>query len=81
MKQFIRVLAYIVTVLSVLASLLYIVMLMMTNFGTFAFEVGPNVVYKDWYFIAVPILALLSGILLQIASLKKSCNKKVHKAK
>lgn len=80
MKKFIRILAYIITTLSVLSSLLYIVMLIMTFFGTFAFEVGPNVVYKDWVFMAVPVLALLSGILIQIASLKKN-RKKVRKAK
>lgn len=72
MKRFIRILAYLVTIASVLLSLAYILLLAASSLISLPFEIAPNVFVRDWYFMAIPILALLSGVLLQIASLKKA---------
>ncbi|MDO4853100.1 MAG: hypothetical protein Q4A88_06765 [Clostridia bacterium] len=72
MKKTIRIIAIVLTIPCVLLAFLYIMLLMFSGFGTLPFEVDANVLFTDWFFLAIPILALLSSILLQVASLKKS---------
>lgn len=72
MKKTIRIIAIVLTIPCVLLAFLYIMLLMFSGFGTLPVEVEANVLFTDWFFLAIPILALLSSVLLQIASLKKS---------
>lgn len=72
MKKTIRIIAIVLTIPCVLLAFLYIMLLMFSSFGTLPVEVEANVLFTDWFFLAIPILALLSSILLQVASLKKS---------
>ena len=59
---------------------LYILLLMFSFFISFPFEMEANVMFTDWFFLSVPILALLAGVLLQVASLgNKKGKKTVHK--
>ena len=69
MKKNIRIIAIVLTILSILVSLTYLVLLMLSYFGPLPFDVHENVLFADWVFIAIPILGLLTGILLQVASL------------
>ena len=76
MKKTIYYIAIIVTVLSVLLSFLYIILRLLSGFMALPVLVEDNVLFVDWFFLAVPILALASGVLLQIASLKGKKKKK-----
>lgn len=58
--------------LGVIASGLYLCLLLLSRFVTLPFEVADNVLFRDWAFIAVPILGFLSSIALQIASVKNN---------
>ncbi len=75
MRKFLRTVAIVITVLSVAVSLAYLLLLMLSAFVQLPFRVEENFLAADWVFIAVPILALLSSILVQVASLKKKKKK------
>ena len=75
MRKFLRTVAIVITVLSVAVSLAYLLLLMLSAFVQLPFRVEENFLVADWVFIAVPILALLSSILVQVASLKKKKKK------
>jgi hypothetical protein len=80
MKQSIRIIAISISVLCAILSFLYILLLMFSFFISFPFEMEANVMFTDWFFLSVPILALLAGVLLQVASLgNKKGKKTVHK--
>lgn len=76
MKKVLRILAVALTVLSILASLTYLVLLSLSQLALVPVLAEPNVLLSDWVFIAIPILGLLTGILLQVASLEKPSKKK-----
>ena len=71
MKNTIRVIAIAVTIPCILLSFLYIMLLMLSSVVALPIQIEDNVLFTDWFFLAVPVLALLSSILLQIASLQK----------
>ena len=77
MRKMIRIIAIVLTVLSALLSLTYLVLLALSYVGTLPVTVAPNVLFADWVFMAIPILGLLTGILLQVASLTDK--KRKHK--
>lgn len=60
-----------IAVLGVLVSAAYFALLILSRFVTLPFAVEANVLVRDWVFLAIPILALLSGVLLQIAAIRK----------
>ena len=74
-RKIIRIVAIVLAILSVLVSLAYLVLLMLSYFAPLPVDVQPNVLFADWMFIAIPILGLLTGIFLQIASLAKKPKK------
>ena len=76
MKKVLRILAVALTVLSILASLTYLVLLSLSQLALVPVLAEPNVLLSDWVFIVIPILGLLTGILLQVASLEKPSKKK-----
>ena len=61
----------VLTVLGVVVSAAYFALLILSRFVELPFKISANVLIKDWAFLAVPILAFLSGILLQIAAIRK----------
>lgn len=61
----------ILAVLGVLAAAAYFVLLILSRFVALPFEIGANVFVRDWAFLAIPILGLLMGVLLQIAAIRK----------
>ena len=69
MKQIIRRIAVVLSVLSILLSLTYLVLLALSYVMPLPVNVAPNVLFADWVFIVIPILGLLTGVLLQIGSL------------
>lgn len=71
MKNPIRTIAIAVTIPCIVLSFVYIVLLMFSSVVSLPFQVEDNVLFFDWFFLAVPILALASAVLLQIASLKR----------
>ena len=76
MKKGIQVLAILLTVLCILLSLAYILLLTAKALvPSLPFDVEPNLFLQDWWFMAIPVLALFSSIFLQIASVKQ---KKKH---
>ena len=76
MRKAKKIIATVVAVLSIVVSLIYLVLLGLSAFGNLPVRVEPNFLIIDWAFIAVPILALLSAVLLQVASVKKKKKKK-----
>ena len=72
MKKAIRMFAFTLTVISILLSLGYILLLALSQLTSLPFEIAPSFLLADWVFLAIPILALLSSVLLQIVSLKRS---------
>lgn len=77
MRKIIRIIAIVLTVCSALLSLTYLALLALSYVGTLPVSVAPNVLFRDWVFMAIPILGLLTGILLQVASLTDQ--KRKHK--
>lgn len=61
----------ILAVLGIVAAAAYFVLLILSRFVSLPFEISANVFVRDWAFLAVPILAFLCGILLQIAAIRK----------
>ena len=49
---------------------------MLSSVITLPFPVEDNVLFVDWFFLTVPILALASAVLLQISSIKKKNKQK-----
>lgn len=71
MKNPIRIAAIAVTIPCIALSFLYIILLMLSSVITLPFQVEENVLFTDWFFLAIPVLALASAVLLQVASLRK----------
>ena len=71
MKKPSRVIAIAVTIPCILLSFLYIILLMLSSVVALPFQVEDNVLFTDWFFLVIPVLALLSSIFLQVASLQK----------
>ncbi len=71
MKNAIKAITIILTVISILISLTYIVLLMFSGFLPEITIVEDNYLFADWFFMAIPILGLLAGIFLQIISVHK----------
>lgn len=44
---------------------------MLSSVVALPFQVEDNVLFTDWFFLVIPVLALLSSIFLQVASLQK----------
>ena len=61
----------ILAVLGILAAAAYFVLLILSRFVALPFEINANVFIRDWAFLAIPVLAFLSGVLLQIAAVRK----------
>ena len=61
----------ILAVLGILAAAAYFVLLILSRFVALPFEIKANVFIRDWAFLAIPVLAFLSGVLLQIAAVRK----------
>ncbi len=76
MNNPIRIAAVAVTIPCIILSFLYIILLMLSSVITLPFPVEDNVLFVDWFFLAVPILALASAVLLQISSIKKKNKQK-----
>lgn len=57
--------------IGVIVSAAYFVLLILSRFVTLPFEIGANVFIRDWAFLAIPILGLLSGVLLQLAAIRR----------
>ena len=49
----------------------YFVLLLLSRFASLPFAVSANVLVRDWVFLAIPVLGLLTGVLLQLASIRK----------
>lgn len=75
MKNAIKAITIILTVISILISLTYIVLLMFSGFLPEITIVEDNYLFYDWFFMAIPILGLLTGIFLQIISVHKKKRK------
>ena len=75
MKNAIKAITIILTVISILISLTYIVLLMFSGFLPEITIVEDNYLFSDWFFMAIPILGLLTGIFLQIISVHKKKRK------
>lgn len=75
MKKAIKSIAIILTVVSILLSLIYILLLMFSSFMQDVSYVEDNFLFVDWFFMAIPILGFITGILLQIISVHKKKKK------
>ena len=71
MKNPIRTIAIAITIPCVTLSFVYIVLLMLSPIITLPIQVEDNVLFTDWFFLSVPVLALASAILLQVSSLRR----------
>lgn len=71
MKNPIRIAAIAVTIPCIVLSFLYIILLMLSSVITLPFLVEDNVLFADWFFLIIPVLALISAVLLQVSSIKK----------
>lgn len=75
MKNAIKAITIILTVISILISLTYIVLLMFSGFLPGVINVEDNYLFADWLFMAIPILGFLTGIFLQVISVHKKKKK------
>ena len=62
MKKAIRMFAFTLTVISILLSLGYILLLALSQLTSLPFEIAPSFLLADWVFLAIPILALLMDL-------------------
>lgn len=60
-----------VSLLGILLAGAYFVLLLLSRFISLPIPVSSNVLGRDWAFLAIPVLGLLTGVLLQIAALRK----------
>lgn len=63
--------ALLLAVLGAVAAAAYLLLLLLRRFVSLPFELAPNVLARDWAFLAIPILGFLMGIVLQIAAIRK----------
>jgi hypothetical protein len=75
MKNPIRIAAIVLTVPCIVLSFLYVILLMLSSVIDLPFLIEDNVMFVDWFFLVIPILAFLSSILLQVSSVNKSSRK------
>ena len=75
MKKTLKSITVTITIISILLSLTYILLLMMSGFADIDMIVEDNFLFKDWFFMTIPILGFLTGILLQVVSLRKKKRK------
>ncbi len=75
MKKAMYILAICITVPCILLALLYLAALTVSPYIALPFAVEPNVLFTDWFFLALPVLALLMSIFLQIATLRRKAKK------